>query len=179
MSRTKNVKKKRRTKNSKNNNVIQHLNINSVKPKSNNVLSKELNIDNIKCISNNISSREYIHKLSEDDKRLESNIFINSWLNEDVRTKCYLICTNNIVKNIALLSKLDFDPENQYTIPYTLNYIYTFPEYRNKGLAYKMLRYIKNREQLTAFVDDEQSNLFNSAGYKCITKFPMNTYRSQ
>ena len=49
---------------------------------------------------------------------------------------------------------------------YTLDYIYTLPEYRKKQYAYKLLLHIKKSNNITAFCSNEMSEmLFVKAGY--------------
>jgi len=91
--------------------------------------------------------------------------YINQWF-EDKKVKCYILEEDNKVKSFVLLSKMDFDPMNKYNNPYTLNYIYTFPDYRRKNFAYILLCNIRKKEQLTAFTSTDISDkLFEKSNY--------------
>jgi hypothetical protein len=99
----------------------------------------------------------------------EENEFIYQWLEEDREIKCYFIEENNIIKSFALLRKCDFDPFNEHTNPYLLNYIHTFPEFRHKKYAFKLLQFIKKKtnEHITAVCNCEASEkLFTKAKFK-------------
>lgn len=53
--------------------------------------------------------------------------------------------------SFAILSKMDFDSWNMRKDPWTLNFIYTFPQHRRKVYAKKLLSWIKKRQEATAF----------------------------
>jgi len=111
----------------------------------------------------------YTQLLSDADNCM----YIDQWLNEPGDVKCYEY-NNDVVKNIILISKCDYDPLNIHSDPYILNYIYTFTNYRRKNIAYNMLLYLKNKEQLTVFCDSYKSEqLFEKAGFTIST----NCYR--
>ena len=118
----------------------------------------------------NQNAKKYIKKIIKNNTLLE-NDFVNRWLDEPRDVKCYILSKkDNIIINIILLSKCDYDPYKQHKIPhkipYTLDYIYTFLEYRRNNFAYKMLLYIKNKEEITAFCsNDESEHLFKKAEY--------------
>ena len=102
-------------------------------------------------------------------KNQDVNMFVYQWLEEDDFVKCYFIEENDTVKCFSLLRKCDYDNYFQHTNPYVLNYIYTFPEYRNNKYAYKLLLFIrkKTNEHITAFCDNEISeSLFTKAKFK-------------
>jgi hypothetical protein len=62
---------------------------------------------------------------------------------------------------------MDFDPLNKHSSPYTLNYIYTFKDFRRKNYACKMLEYIKSKEEIGCVFCNgiESTNLFKKANY--------------
>lgn len=99
---------------------------------------------------------------------LEPEFFINAknWLDEINEVKCYALCNCDKIVTLILLSKCNFDPYEQHEVPFTLNYIYTFPEFRRKNFACKMLLYVKKKEQMTAYCSNEESeNLFKKAEF--------------
>jgi hypothetical protein len=125
-----------------------------------------------------MSNKVIIRQFFDDDAKLqvlgsilkhEENEFIYQWLEEDRPIKCYFVEENNIIKAFGLLRKCDFDHANEHSNPYLLNYIHTFPEYRNQKYAYKLLLFLrkKTNEQITAICNSDASeNLFQKAKYK-------------
>ena len=96
----------------------------------------------------------------------ESHKYVLRWLKEQNTVKCYVLYVNNIIKSIALLSKMNYDPRKEHSMPYTLDYIYTLSEYRRKQYAHKLLLHIKKSNNITAFCLNEISGmLFMNAGY--------------
>lgn len=91
---------------------------------------------------------------------------IERWLAETNNVKCFILYENEIIKTFALLSKCDYDPLNTHSNPYILDFIYTFIPYRRNKLAYKLLLYMKNANNITSFCsNDESFMLFQKAGY--------------
>ena len=90
---------------------------------------------------------------------------ILGWLGED-NVKCFLIQTDKSIMSFALLHKCDFDPLKTHTNPHVLDFVYTFPEYRRNGLAHKLLLHVKETNNITAFCNNDKSELlFKKAGY--------------
>jgi hypothetical protein len=102
------------------------------------------------------------------------DVHVSQWYDDPHKCKYYKIKENHKIVSFALLSKNDFDPLKQHTLPYTLNYIYTFPEYRHKGYALCILETIKYHDEVTAF--SECADLFKKAGY---IQVGPEVYRSQ
>ena len=102
----------------------------------------------------NQNAKKYINRIIKNNTRLESEFYdnVNRWLDEPRDVKCYILSNKNNVINIILLSKCDYDPQKQHKIPYILDYIYTFTEYRRNNFAYKMLLYIKKKRKSLHFV---------------------------
>ena len=116
----------------------------------------------------NQNAKKYIGKIVENKTQLEPLFYMNvhRWLNETRDVKCYVLCDKDIIRNIILLSKLDFDPFKIHKTPFCLDYIYTFTEHRRNNLACRMLLYLKKKEQITAFCsNDESEKLFKKAEY--------------
>ena len=116
----------------------------------------------------NQNAKKYIKKIIKNNTLLESEFYnnVNRWLDELRDVKCYILSNQNDIRNIILLSKCDYDPQKQHKIPYILDYIYTFLEFRRNNFAYKMLLYLKEKEEITAFCsNDESENLFKKAEY--------------
>ena len=123
-------------------------------------------------------------------KRIENDISyidketINEWLQVDENVKCYIITESEIEKSFVLIRNCDFDPLKTITIEHTkpklINYIYTFPEYRQNNLAYNLLSHVKEYDETTAFCSSEESrNLFEKAGFKmieCLLPLPAHRY---
>lgn len=138
----------------------------------------------IKLYTNN-NAKNIITKTIE-TLNLESDVdsdIIYRWLSETRTVKCYMLVDKINTVSIVLLSKCDFDPDRKHRDPYILDYIYTFDKYRRNNYAYKILLYLKNKEQTTSFCDSlESENLFRKAnyiynGYDKITKsIPMFRY---
>ena len=124
----------------------------------------------IKRYSNNIA-KNYFNKVLK-NLLLQEQIDINDkkvifgWY-EEFDIKCYVLSEENKIINIILCSKMDFEPLNKHSSPYTLNYIYTFKDFRRKNYACKMLEYIKSKEEIgCAFCNGiESTNLFKKANY--------------
>ena len=125
----------------------------------------------IKLYINQIA-KNIIKHIIKDKKQSDidfDNIHVNRWLNEPRLVKCYVLYEYEIIKSVVLLSKCDYDPYKEYTKPFLLDYIYTFPEYRRNNVAYTMLLYIKDKEQTTSFCSNTESeNLFKKANYKFV-----------
>jgi hypothetical protein len=116
----------------------------------------------------NDNAKKYVKKIVKNKTELEKNFYnnINNWLKETRDVKCYVLCDKDNIVNIILLSKCDYDTQKKHSIPFILDYIYTFLEYRRNNFAYKMLLYIKTKEQITAFCsNDESESLFKKADY--------------
>ena len=98
----------------------------------------------------------------------EFNDFINIWLDHQTHVKCYILYEKSNITNICLLHKCDSDPLKQHSNPHVLDYLHTFAEYRRNNFAYNMLSYVKSRDHITAFVNNdnyESERLFKKAGY--------------
>jgi hypothetical protein len=116
----------------------------------------------------NENAKKYITKVVKNRVNIEQQFYHNAshWLKEPNDVKCYALCEKEKIINIILLSKCDHDPEGKHTTPYILDFIYTFPEYRRNNFAYRMLIYIKPKEQITTFCsNDESEKLFKKAEY--------------
>ena len=116
----------------------------------------------------NQTAKTIVKNIIKDKKQPEldlDNMHINRWLAESHIVKCYIFYEKDIVKGLILLSKCDYDPYKKHMKPFLLDYIYVFPEYRRNNVAFNLLLYIKDREQITAFCNDESENLFKKANY--------------
>jgi len=116
----------------------------------------------------NQKAKKYIKKIVNNISQLEPEFYYNAnrWLDETRDVKCYVLCEKNSICSILLLSKCDYDPQKKHDLPFILDYIYTFLEYRRNNYAYKMLLYIKTKEQITAFCSNNESEkLFKKAEY--------------
>ena len=116
----------------------------------------------------NQNAKKYINRIIKNNTLLEAEFYdnVNRWLDEPRDVKCYILSNKNNINNIILLSKCDYDPQNQHNMPYILDYIYTFLECRRNNFAYKMLLYIKQKEEITTFCSNNESeNLFKKAEY--------------
>ena len=128
-------------------------------------------------LSINRKAKSLIRNITKiiDDKKI-----INRWIHETNTVKCYVLYENDIIKSFALLSKCDHDPLNTHGNPYILDFIYTFKPYRRNNLAYKLLLHMKNKNNITAFCDNDESvMLFQKAEY-ILTKYdksPIPTFR--
>ena len=118
----------------------------------------------IKVLNNDMAKKTI--KLLSDTVYDYHKMHIEQWLNETSCVKCFVLCENKTIKSFALLHKCDYDPFNIHDKPYTLDFIYTFAQYRQQNFAYKLLLYIKNTNCVTAFCNNEKSvGLFKKAGY--------------
>lgn len=107
--------------------------------------------------------------------------YIDRWLVCDESVKCYILYENDIAKSFIILSKMDYDPIGDHINPYMLDFIYTFPQYRREGYAYRLLAHIKTREELSVYTDnDDSNNLFKKADfveiYPNFFVYPKNIY---
>jgi hypothetical protein len=71
---------------------------------------------------------------------------------------------NNNVVSFAIIHKCDFDPYKTHKIPYVLDYIYTYKQYRNMGYAQSLINKTKQDYEFTAFCC---SNLSYTVFEKC------------
>ena len=110
-------------------------------------------------------AQKHVKRIIKNKPELQC-LFVNRWLEETRSVKCYLSVDEKNVFSIALLTKMDFDPENIHSKPFMLDYIYTFSEYRRQKFAYKMLLYLKKKEQLSACCSNKESGkLFETTGF--------------
>ena len=95
-----------------------------------------------------------------------NNKFVNLWLLHDMDVFCIILYYETVPVSFALLHKMDYDPIHVHTKPVLLDYIFTWPNYRNHGFASKLIRKIKVKNQITGYCSTEQSELlFKRAGY--------------
>jgi hypothetical protein len=116
----------------------------------------------------NQHAKKFMKKIITSNTQLEADFYenVNRWLNEQRNVKCYVLTDKYNIKNIILLSKCDYDPQKTHSLPFILDYIYTFMENRRNNFAHKMLLYIKTKEQITAFCsNNESAKVFEKAGY--------------
>ena len=121
----------------------------------------------IKLLINN-KAKNMIKKMKNRSNEDYSNgkQHIERWLTETNNVKCFILYENEVIKTFELLSKCDYDPLNTHTNPYILDFIYTFIPFRRTKLAYKLLLYMKNANNITAFCsNDESFMLFQKAEY--------------
>ena len=130
----------------------------------------------IKLLTNNKSKKKIksiIEKIDDNNKK-----YIKLWLDETNNVKSFILYENKTIKTFALLHKLDFDPLNKHENPYILDFIYTFKQYRRNNLAYKLLLNMKDKNNITAFCNNNESSmLFKKAGYVEYDIFPIPTFR--
>ena len=123
-------------------------------------------------------------KIIEDDISDIDKETINEWIHVDEDVKCYIITECEIEKSFVLIRNCYCDPlktiTSEHTKPKLINYIYTFPEYRQNNLAYNLLSHIKQYDETTAFCSSEKSKkLFEKAGFKvieCLRPLPAHRY---
>ena len=95
--------------------------------------------------------------------------YLHQFLNE--RNKNSLlgcIDTDNKLKAFALVHLTDCDPLGEQSDPYVIDYIYTYPKFRRRGVASSLIDIIiKNRKyECTAFCNSDNSiNLFKKCGF--------------
>lgn len=110
-----------------------------------------------------------------------SQVHISTWADEkQLETRCFTFSIDSKIRSFVLLRKCEFDPFSYHSSPYIIYFIYTYPQYRNKKYASKLLRFIKNNFQTTAFCSNVYSeNLFKSVGFKLQKNddMPIPTYR--
>ena len=117
----------------------------------------------------NRNAKQTIRKHLKKEKHLntlEEYMFVDSWLNERGTVKCYMNRDDETIYSFALLSKMDYDPEEKHTNPFILNFIYTSPKHRGNHHAYDLIIHLKEREQMTAICSNSISeHLFEKAGF--------------
>lgn len=110
-------------------------------------------------------AKKHVKRIIRNKPELQC-LFVDRWLEETRSVKCYLLVDEKKLFSIALLSKMDFDPENIHSEPFMLEYIYTFPEYRRQHFAYNILSYLKKKEQMSACCTNKESGkLFETAEF--------------
>lgn len=116
-------------------------------------------------IKYNIESKNIIKQIFTD-----TNMYVSQWLGETNETYCVILYKEDIPVVFALLHKMDFDPVGVHNTPVLLDFIYTFEQHRNKGYATKLVRKLKQNNQMTGFCSNDDSiNLFKKCGFN-ITK---------
>ena len=126
----------------------------------------------------NNNAKNYFDKilknlLLKEELSAMDKINIYDWY-ENYNIKCYVLSNDSLIVNIILCSKMEFDPLNNHISPYTLNYIYTFKDFRRKNYACRMLEYIKSKEEIGCAMCNgvKSTNLFKKANY-ISTKVPL------
>ena len=122
--------------------------------------------------------QEAIQKVDEYHGNIDNitKLYINQWKNEKI------VIAFVDIYSFALLSKLDFDPLDEYSDIYCLNYIYTEENMRRNGYAANILKKIKKMNIIfTTFV--EPTNLPSMALFskECIhynSSIMINVFRS-
>ena len=80
--------------------------------------------------------------------------FLLIWNTEKQKNKVMFLKLdddNNVVC-FAILHKIDFDPKKEHKMPYVLDYIYTYKQFRGKGYAQILINTIKKTFEFTAFI---------------------------
>jgi len=95
--------------------------------------------------------------------------YIHQWLQE-TNKKTLLSCvdSNDNITAFKIFHLTDFDPLREHTKPYVIDYIYTYPEYRRRGLAKSLIDKItkERKYECTAFCDNDNSiKLFEKCGF--------------
>lgn len=91
--------------------------------------------------------------------------YAQQWLGETVNVACLMLHSNENYVAFVLLSKMDYDPEGIHDKPWTLNFVYTYPEFRNKGYGKMLLTEVKKRYQSNAHVLHESRTFFERSGF--------------
>ena len=123
-----------------------------------------------KCLIDDIAI-EYV-KNNINFKDMLNNEYIVEWMKEK-NIKMYLIESENKdeIISFALFKMLKKDPLKVHTRPSYLNYIYTFPKYRQQKYATNLLIELKQIEEITVFsTDDIVTNLLIKAGFNFASK---------
>ena len=118
--------------------------------------------EQIKIYDCDIFLKKY-NNFEELEKYELDNILIND--SEDIKIICYEI-DNNII-SYSIIEKLYNDPLNIHLEPYLLSFIHTKDNYKNKGYAKKILKFIKENYEITIICNDSKYNkLFINSGFK-------------
>lgn len=123
-------------------------------------------------VHDNEQAKKVIIKVVKDNPELQEAILdfmhVNQWLNETRPVKCYTVqdeVTGRVVSFI-LLSKMYYDPFEEQSRPFMLHFVYTVSEFRRQLFAYKLLLYVKDHEETTAFCSRRESEeLFKKGGF--------------
>ena len=133
-------------------------------------------MNEVRIYLDDIKSRRHIQKLYNKHFFENDTIYVKQWMNEVCSLKCYELIENNEICALALLSKCDFDPLQNFRDPWILNFIYVPTNKRMKHHATRLLTFLKDRVELTAFTSTRISNkLFSSCHFKQVEN---NMFRS-
>lgn len=122
-------------------------------------------------------AKEFVMTVSE----LHNNIYAKLWLNKSSPVFCvimYDIPTNTIPVCIALLHKIDVDPQKIFISPVLLDYIFTVREHRQKGYAYYLVQKMCKHNRIITYCRNAESiDLFVKCGFSynkenCMARFP-------
>jgi GNAT superfamily N-acetyltransferase len=87
------------------------------------------------------------------------NSMINEWINAD-ETYFYAILNKyGYIISFVLLSTSDFDPLDIHNDIKFIHYIHTFPNYRRKGYASKLIKKIQYDNNFYTFCETKESKL--------------------
>lgn len=124
-------------------------------------------------VYHNKDARQVIEKILLENPEIEDNmmhfLYIKQWFNNySSPVKCYTIQDKHTEKvaSMILLSKLDYDPFKEQSIPFLIDFIFTMNDFRRQNFALKLLIHIKDHDQTSAFCSNSESQkLFEKAGY--------------
>ena len=122
-------------------------------------------------VHHNEKAKNVIRKVLEENPQLQNTFWekhVIQWINESRPVKSYTLQDKDTGKVVSfiLLSKMDYDPFKEQSRPFMLHFVYTVKEFRRQNFAYKLLLYIKDREETTAFCScSESEELFKKGGF--------------
>jgi RimJ/RimL family protein N-acetyltransferase len=111
-----------------------------------------------------------------DELTIKHRMLIYTWMGEQAEGRAVRVCVLNdkndkdTIYSFALLSQCDYDPFEQLNTLWTMNFIYTFPQFRNQQKASKLLQKVQGYFNLMAFVDVdnvESTHLMKKNGFVC------------
>jgi GNAT superfamily N-acetyltransferase len=107
----------------------------------------------------------FIPQLRDELTQSEKDIVLSAYREDNVITTTIEDNETNELIAFAVHHKVDFDPYNNHTTPFCLDFIYTFKKYRKQGFGLALLKFfIQYKIELTAFITDKLKQKFFKKG---------------
>ncbi len=92
--------------------------------------------------------------------------YVQQWMGEKKKVMLLKLDMEDRVVAFVILHKTDSDPLREHKMPYVIDYIYSYPKFRNMGNATALIERIKADYECSAFCNTDIScTLFEKCGF--------------